>query len=196
MPTHANLVLTPPQYWEAFEDMLLDLFRAAWKDPNAQKHGRSGQAQMGVDVYGQPDQKDKWSGVQAKKKDRLAASAVTETELVAEVHKAKQFTPKLSELILATTGQRDQHIQEKARLLTEAHQKEGLFRVHVYSWEDIQALFNIHLDVCKRWYPHLFSDDKALEVLDRIESAQKEQAVEQEKRSNKQILGLLLSLNR
>src|SRR6266704_3103167 len=141
MPTYANLTLTPPKYWEEFEDMLHDLFREEWKDPNTQRHGRSGQSQNGVDVYGQPEQKDKWTGVQAKKKDQLAASAVTTRELESEVNKAKQFKPKLSDFILATTGQRDQHIQEKARLLTESLQKEGLFRVHVYSWEEIETLF-------------------------------------------------------
>ena len=184
MPTHANRTLTPPKSWEEFEDMLCDLFSAVWKDPNAQKNGRSGQPQNGVDVYGQPEQNDKWAGVQAKKKNRLAASAVTETELVDEVNKAKNFEPKLSEFILATTDQRDQNIQRKARLLTEAHQKEGLFRVHVYSWEDIEALLNTHLDVCKRWYSDLFPNDEELEILNRIENTQKEQVVVQEKSSN------------
>ncbi len=140
MPTYANLTLTPPVYWEEFEDMLLDLFRAEWKDPHTQKHGRSGQSQNGVDVFGQPDQNEEWSGVQAKKKDRLAASTVTTRELQAEVNKAKKFKPKLSEFILATTGKRDKNIQEQARLITEAHQNEGLFRVHVYSWEDLEDL--------------------------------------------------------
>ena len=172
MPTYANLTLTPPKYWEEFEDMLHDLFRAEWKDPNAQKHGRSGQSQNGVDVYGQPDQKDKWSGVQAKKKDQLAASTVTAKELESEVNKAIKFKPKLSEFILTTTGKRDKNIQEKARLLTEAHQKEGLFRVHVYSWEDIEDLLHTHLDVCKRRYPDLFPKDELVEAVDRIERAQ------------------------
>src|SRR5438105_893881 len=129
MPTHANLTLPPPPYWQEFEDMLLDLFKAVWKDPHAQKNGRPGQSQDGVDIYGRPEQKDTWAGVQAKKKDQLAASIVTEKELEAEVNKAKQFRPELSEFILATTGQRDQRIQEKARLLTQAHKKEGLFSV-------------------------------------------------------------------
>lgn len=172
MPTYANLTFTPPVYWEEFEDMLLDLFRAEWKDPHTQKHGRSGQSQNGVDVFGQPDQKDKWAGVQAKKKDRLAASTVTARELVSEVNKAQKFTPKLSEFILATTGKRDKNIQERARSLTEAHQKEGLFRVHVYSWEDIEDLLHKHLDVCRRWYPDLFPKDELVEAVDRIERAQ------------------------
>src|SRR6266699_552616 len=133
MPTQANLTLPPPKYWQEFEDMLHDLFKAEWKDPNAQKNGRSGQPQNGVDIYGQPDQKEKWAGVQAKKKDQLADTSVTEEELQLEVNKTKRFEPKLYEYILATTGQRDQNIQKKARLITEAHQKEGLFRVHVYS---------------------------------------------------------------
>ncbi len=193
MPIHANRTLPPPPYWQEFEDMLHDLFKAVWKDPHAQKNGRSGQSQDGVDIYGQPEQRDKWAGVQAKKKDQLAASTVTEKELEAEVNKAKQFTPELSEFILATTGQRDQRIQEKTRLLTQAHQREGLFRVYVYSWEDIQQLLNTHLDVCKRWYPYLFSDDEALKLLDRIEGAQKEHALEQ-RESSSELKAVLASL--
>ena len=80
MPTNANLTLPPPDYWELFEDILHDLFRAEWNDPNTQKHGRSGQAQNGVHIYGQPGQKTQWAGVQAKKKNWLAASTVTEKE--------------------------------------------------------------------------------------------------------------------
>ncbi|QBD82778.1 tetratricopeptide repeat protein [Ktedonosporobacter rubrisoli] len=197
MPLQSNFTLPAPKYWEEFEDMLWDLFRAVWKDPNAKKNGRSGQQQHGVDVYGQPGQKEKWAGVQAKKKDQLADSSVTEEELQAEVNKAKQFKPGLSEYILATTGQRDQKIQTKARLITTAHQKEGLFSVHVYSWEDIEALLNIHTDVRNRWYPDLISDNisvETLEVVNRIENAQKEQILAQ-KGDSAEIKDLLISLH-
>jgi hypothetical protein len=44
--------IAPPKSWETFEDLCLALFKAVWRDPNAQKHGRRGQAQAGVDVFG------------------------------------------------------------------------------------------------------------------------------------------------
>jgi tetratricopeptide (TPR) repeat protein len=166
--------LLPPKSWEDFESMLCDLFKEVWKDSHTQKHGRLGQPQSGVDVFGQPGEKESWSGVQAKKKDLLIGSSVTEAELIKEVDKAKTFEPRLSEFIIATTGPRDQIIQKKARLITADHQAKGLFRVHVYSWEDIEELLDTHPDVRRRWYPELFPDDKTLEVATRIETRQRE----------------------
>src|SRR5271170_3947277 len=97
--------IEPPRYWEAFEDLCLDLYREVWSDPSAQKNGRGGQAQAGTDVYGQPDYAaGKWHGVQCKGKDTYNQGEVTETELRNEVEKAKTFEPALSDWVLATTA--------------------------------------------------------------------------------------------
>lgn len=99
--------IEPPRYWEAFEDLCLDLYREVWSDPSAQKNGRAGQAQAGTDVYGQPDYAaGKWHGVQCKGKDTYNQGEVTETELRNEVEKAKTFKPALSDWILATTAKK------------------------------------------------------------------------------------------
>src|ERR1044071_8733236 len=45
--------IPPPKGDDDFEDLALALFRAVWKDPGAKLHGRSGQGQDGVDVYGE-----------------------------------------------------------------------------------------------------------------------------------------------
>ena len=46
--------LNPPANWNDFEDLCHKLWRSIWGDPNTQKHGRRGQAQHGVDIYGKP----------------------------------------------------------------------------------------------------------------------------------------------
>ena len=46
--------LNPPANWNDFEDLCHKLWRSIWGDPNTQKHGRKGQAQHGVDIYGKP----------------------------------------------------------------------------------------------------------------------------------------------
>jgi len=152
--------LPPPKSWEDFEEMLWDLFRAEWNDPHTQKHGRRGQRQYGVDIFGQPGRKGEWTGVQAKEKDQFSASLLTEKELEAEVEKAKNFNPPLTDFIIATTAPRDKNIQRKARLLTQDHQKVGLFRVHVYSWEEIEKLLETHLHIRKQWYQEFLFDDQ------------------------------------
>ena len=136
----------PPNDATAFESFCLDLFKEVWEDPGAQKNGRSGQPQAGVDVFGQ--RQGKQVGVQCKQRDDLLRSKVSVKELQEEVEAAKQFKPRLAEFILATTGPRDGKVQQRARELTEKHKEEGLFSVEVWSWEDIwpefyrrQALF-------------------------------------------------------
>jgi|688.fasta_scaffold266876_2 hypothetical protein len=45
-----NVAFPPPQHWQDFENLTVEVFRAVFDDPGAQGHGRSGQAQYGVDV--------------------------------------------------------------------------------------------------------------------------------------------------
>ncbi len=66
MPTFSNLQIPPPSNWQDFENLCCDLWRAIWKDPNTQKNGRQGQSQNGVDIYGRPELREKWAGVQSK----------------------------------------------------------------------------------------------------------------------------------
>lgn len=133
----SNFQFPPPKNWQDFESLCRDLWCEIWKDPNTQKNGRSGQEQYGVDIYGRPNEGKFWAGVQCKGKDSYTNKIVTEKELLTEVEKAKNFTPKLSQWILATTSVRDAKIQQKAREITNEHKKKGLFSVHIRFWDDI-----------------------------------------------------------
>jgi len=95
----------PPNDPSAFESLCLDLWREIWQDPSAQKNGRSGQPQAGVDVFGQPQ--GKWAGVQSKQKDGLLRSKVTIKELEAEVEAAKEFKPPGANPTLADQRHKD-----------------------------------------------------------------------------------------
>ncbi len=128
-------MLPPPNNPEAFESLCLTLWRDIWQDPNAQKNGRNGQPQAGVDVFGQSQ--SKWVGVQCKQKDGLLWSELTVKELEAEVQKATEFVPPLSAFILATSGPADEKVQQRAREFTEQHQRDGRFSVTVWSWREI-----------------------------------------------------------
>ena len=53
MPTAASSQVLAPSDWEKFENLCADLFADEWEDPHVVRHGRRGQRQHGVDVFGQ-----------------------------------------------------------------------------------------------------------------------------------------------
>jgi hypothetical protein len=125
----------PPNDPTAFESLCLDL----WQDilnGAAQKNGRRGQTQDGVDIFGR-DLSGAWLGIQCKQKDQILWSKLTVRAIEEQVLAAKQFRPHLAKFILASTGPRDSKLQQRARVLTEKHKREGLFIVEVWSWDDI-----------------------------------------------------------
>ena len=143
MPRLASTQLPPPSSWEEFENIAHAIWKEEWGDEHAQKNGRNGQAQNGVDIFG--ERKGQQLGVQCKGKDNFTNKNLTEKEIRTECKKAKTFRPKLKELIFATTGARDASIQEIARRITQEHKGKRLFKVRVYSWPDILTLSLIHI---------------------------------------------------
>ena len=103
--------IAPPKSWDDFEDLCLTLFRAVWQDPAAQKIGRQGQAQCGVDVSGKNNLLGGGLyGVQCKVKDITLGNNLSRAEVRAEIVKADAFLPPLQAWILATTANRDAKI--------------------------------------------------------------------------------------
>jgi hypothetical protein len=89
--------IVPPTSWETFEDLCLALFKAVWKDPLAQKNGRRGQPQHGVDVFGSMNGLGTAIlGVQCRGKDRTLGAKATVEELKDELAKAERFNPPLA----------------------------------------------------------------------------------------------------
>ena len=91
------LQIPAPKHWEAFEDLCHTLFKSVWQDPLAEKNGRHGQAQHGVDVFGSTRQpRAIFRGVQCKGKDQNYGGKVTKAELIGEIAKADLFSPNIS----------------------------------------------------------------------------------------------------
>lgn len=146
--------IAAPKEWGTFEDLCHALFKRVWLDPLAQKNGRRGQAQTGVDVFGSPSGESKiYWGVQCKGKDSSYGGKAEWAEILAEIAKAEKFSPALERWIFATTAPVDAYLQKKARELSEERHSKGLFVVDVLGWEEIQALMANHPEVVNEFYP-------------------------------------------
>lgn len=153
MTTLQSRALPPPTNWQDFERLCFDLFARFWKTSDASFNGRTGQPQAGVDVWGTDRTEEKLTGVQCKGKDGDFNGKLQETELRAEVEKAKTFKPALDVFVLVTTAPDDVHIQEVARQISAANQASGLFEVRVQGWGTLKQILTDYVDVVEKHFP-------------------------------------------
>jgi hypothetical protein len=151
MSSLSNVSLPKPKDWQDFERKTRVLFASVLADPNTQMHGRSGQNQHGVDVWGYRNgDRAKLVGIQCEKSD----NAITEVELQAELEKARDFKPAITEFILVTTAQRDAKIQRSARELTGALALSTCqIFVAVWGWEDVEEHAAQYAEVWRAFDP-------------------------------------------
>ncbi len=151
MPRAVELPI--PRDWQVFEDFCCQLFAAEWGDREAQKYGRSGQGQHGVDVYGRRD--GRWQAVQCKRKQRFPESKLTAAQVRREVTEAYDFSRPLETLVVATTAQPDTAVQDLAAELTDDHGEEDderkRFRVVVYGWDELCEKLQRHPALYDVW---------------------------------------------
>lgn len=138
----ASRNLRRPTNWQDFETLCKKLWGEIWNCPEIKKNGRAGQIQHGVDVYGTPFSEDAYCGIQCKGKDEYTNKQFTEDEITSEIEKAKLFQPPLRKLYFATTAVKDAGIEEFTRKKNIENKANGLFEVHVFSWEDIVDLID------------------------------------------------------
>lgn len=142
-------ILQIPRNWQDFEDVCKELWREHWPCREIQSHGRNGQAQYGVDVFGIPDREDKYYGIQCKHKS--TGEELTELEVEHEVQEALKFPTPLKMLYIATTANNDAKIQKYVMLKDVENREKGLFGIRVYSWPEISDLLRQHTQVLN-WY--------------------------------------------
>lgn len=150
MPTLANLRADPPRGWDEFEDIVCSAAKNRWKNEDFTRHGRQGQSQHGVDVYGM-NNKGQMIGLQCKN----TCSGVTMDTVNDEVKIAETFKPPLFKLYIATTAPTDSSIQESVRLLSEKRKQDGQFEVGILFWNDIWHDLSLHEERAYQHYPHL-----------------------------------------
>ena len=160
--------ILPPKSWEVFEDLCHQLFKAVWSDPFAQKVGRRGQAQQGVDIFGSPGGKYGGivQGVQCKTMEIQSGKTPAVTDVLLAIEKAESFKHPLAHWIFATTAPVDATLQQEARKISAARADGGKFTVSVLGWREIVALLCGHNDVLSQFYPGLgFDTSKILNSL-------------------------------
>ena len=141
------------------------VWKIIWGDHNAQRNGRPGQSQLGVDVWGQPIWTGLCAGVQCKDKDGQLGSELTTAQLDAECANAIGFTPMLDEFTIATTAARDAKIQRHARALNAGNHLP--FSVHVWSWDDIETEIRVRPSLREQFYPGwtgTFDDERHIKL--------------------------------
>jgi len=162
MNSYSNYQIPPPEEWTIFEDLCLSIWKRIWHDDHAQKNGRKGQKQNGVDFFGRPNKDKYYVGVQCKCKENMLGSKLTVSEIEQEINKAKQFKPKLKEYIIATTSARDANIQEYCRKKTLENVKNKQFSVAVYSWQDIKDLMT--QEEIKKFYRYFINPEESIKT--------------------------------
>jgi len=173
MPSPSTSELPRPKSWGEFEGIVFDIFSRWWNDTKAQRHGRSGQPQQGVDIYGQPTGLNgQYVGVQCK---RTENGRLTRQKIEAEIAQADAFRPPLAAYTIATTESRDAALQQATREINEARQARGIFPVDIVFWEDLcDALSHPdNRDLLRKHYAHflpVFGDLAAAVNLDAARS--------------------------
>ncbi|WP_423048842.1 hypothetical protein [Undibacterium sp. Dicai25W] len=140
----------PPKGWDEFEDIVCSMAKVQWKGTSFQRHGRQGQAQNGVDVYGY-DAEDKIIGLQCKN----TIEGISESIIADEIQNAESFQPPLSKLIIATTAKTDKELQKYVRMISEQRKIAGKFSVEIYFWSGIWQILTADDNALFQHYPQL-----------------------------------------
>lgn len=159
--------LPPPGSWDEFEEIVWDLLTNEWNDPNTVRHGRQGQAQQGVDIYGRRAGQGAYIGAQCKV--HSGSSRLTYQEILDEVEKAEAFEPSLGEFLVATTAKRDAGVQQAVRLLSAERAGASNFLVYIWFWEDIQSRLTAHTELVEKHYPQFFPSPRAVTAATRYQ---------------------------
>lgn len=150
MPTLANSHVAPPKGWDEFEDIVCSAAKNRWRNPDFTRHGRQGQSQDGVDVYGRDDT-GQMIGLQCKN----TWSGVGERTVEEEIKKAEAFKPPLAKLYIATTASTDKTIQAFVRTLSDKRRAAGHFEVEILFWNDVWHDLTLEDERVYQHYPHL-----------------------------------------
>ena len=132
IPLTYNIKSLKPASWEFFEQMCCSAMKIEY-NKRFELHGRKGQKQNGVDLYS--SENNICIAVQCKHVTDLSYD-----DIIKEINRAKGFTGTIEVLYIATTLERDVHLQEIARKLSKNEEFEIYFEVKFLFWDDI---FNI-----------------------------------------------------
>lgn len=150
VPTLPNMMIPAPRGWEEFESIVKSALEIKWGTSNLTMHGRQGQKQNGVDIYGDDDL-GRLVGVQCK----LTASSIDEKIIDKEISLAEEFCPSITALYIATTSPSDVKLQHYIRSISSSRAQVSKFSVRILFWSDIIDDLTKDINAFKRHYPQI-----------------------------------------
>lgn len=154
MPTWKGSKLPSPSSWDEFEAMVADIVKEHWRAPFANRHGRQGQSQDGVDIYCEPYEfEGKKCGIQCKNTNKISTQEIKE-----EIYKAEDFEPKLDLYVIATTAQNDAELQTIIRTISNRREEHGKFPIKILMWDDLCRHLSDYQQLLEKYYPQFIVD--------------------------------------
>ncbi len=148
----------PPEYWQDFQQLVLEVAKREWPEAKCSAFGRDGQEQDGIDVLAKRPH-GAAIGVQAKKRRLFGADGrvalggnLSLNQVKAMVKEAEKFKPPLQELIIATTALTDATLQKSLAALNDERAQKGQFTVGIWFWEDFQRHLNWDSELQRLYY--------------------------------------------
>lgn len=151
LPTLGNMMIPAPSGWEEFESIVKSALELRWRTSDLTMHGRQGQKQNGVDIYGSDDLA-RLVGIQCK----LTTNSINESLINTEVSNAEGFQPAISTLFIATTSPSDVKLQQYVRTLSMDRALKGKFSIGILFWTDIVQDLTKDINAVMRHYPQMF----------------------------------------
>ncbi|UEP38574.1 hypothetical protein LL998_21770 [Burkholderia ambifaria] len=133
-----------------FEKMVRDAYALKWVSPNLQLNGRRGQAQAGVDVFGEDDL-GRSVGIQCK----LYSQGLKLSMVKEEIDNAAKFEPPIECLYIASTFPADAKLQREVRLLSRERVNTKLFPVGLIFWSDIVSGLALNPKIFRNYFPQI-----------------------------------------
>ncbi|EOR94533.1 hypothetical protein ADIARSV_2295 [Arcticibacter svalbardensis MN12-7] len=132
--------MNTPKNWQDFETLCLKLWGEIWSvSHEIEFNSDNAQGQKGVDIYFPVEGGRKYIGIQCKnKKLNLidgSPNRITISDVQKEIDKALHFKPALHKLIVATSLQKDQKVEEFVREKSVEHATSGLFSIQICFWD-------------------------------------------------------------
>ena len=139
-----------PDNWDDFEDLVCDVVRDEFQNPNFQRYGSQGQPQDGIDIYGLTSRGS--IGIQCKKVEKK----LNKKDIKDIISKAEKFTPKLDQLVLATTNKRDKNIDDLVFEFNKDSKRP--FDIAVWYWKDIVDMMKEHPRLIYKYFGSDYKD--------------------------------------
>lgn len=128
-----------PPNEDAFEEFCLALVREAWARPGLERYGHRGDGQHGVDLL---DLSGQIPLLAIQCKHHRMDKTLPPKELEDEVNKALKLPVPIGEYVVLTTAKKSAQTQLKVLELNVAHLEKKLFRIQLFTWDDIERLID------------------------------------------------------